>query len=582
MTKKSGHNRSHSLREEFNEFEDPGEPGISDEFGEAVEAGELDEFDPLDGLKIPDDDDNMGWLELQPENLQAGILLRFLRRRLELSQGKLAKFLKITDETLNTWEKGITPINPTRLGGLVRYLKIKNQEAERFVLLVKPDLLDNVKATWLQRQISARNWKQISYPALDPEWLSAQPEDMQGRLLLRALRQRKGLRQDELSVKIGLYSTSVVRWETGQTPIKLSKLGTLIKVLTLPDEDAERLVMLVRPDIVEKTGPEWLRRKISGKDRYCINFPALDPVWLNAQPEHLRIGLFLHDLIEKAEITREAMTQEIEVSRNTIVLWEDGTNPIDVTKLGGIIRKLKSLEDEKKRISDDDAERLVLLARPDINPASNPQWLRGQIAAGNWEHISFPALNKEWRDAQPENAQLSLFVRALRERAGLTQEELPETLNLGYKFVRGWEHGRPIYPYRLGHFLDIVNASESEAEDFILLAQPNNVLDADIEWLRRKIADEYGWFYISFPAFDDEWLSARPEHLHGRLLVQSVREFLGLTQEEFASRMGVSKRTVARWELDQRKISPDAVKLALSFLEPGALPAPPPPEQSPQ
>jgi len=50
-------------------------------------------------------------------------------------------------------------------------------------------------------------------------------------------------------------------------------------------------------------------------------------------------------------------------------------------------------------------------------------------------------------------------------------------------------------------------------------------------------------------------------------LVRDVRERLGLTQEQFASRLGVTFPTVNRWERGRAKPSPMAQKLLIKVAE---------------
>jgi len=50
-------------------------------------------------------------------------------------------------------------------------------------------------------------------------------------------------------------------------------------------------------------------------------------------------------------------------------------------------------------------------------------------------------------------------------------------------------------------------------------------------------------------------------------LVREVRQRLGLTQEQFASRLGVTFPTVNRWENGRSKPSPMAQKLLIKVVE---------------
>lgn len=44
-----------------------------------------------------------------------------------------------------------------------------------------------------------------------------------------------------------------------------------------------------------------------------------------------------------------------------------------------------------------------------------------------------------------------------------------------------------------------------------------------------------------------------------RIRIREIRERMGLTQEEFASQLPVSPRTVSRWETDEASPSPLAI-----------------------
>ena len=102
-------------------------------------------------------------------------------------------------------------------------------------------------------------------------------------------------------------------------------------------------------------------------------------------------------------------------------------------------------------------------------------------------------------------------LKALRKKAGLTQEELADVLGISYMTVRRWEAGK----------------ASPRVEDIPSIAQALGVPEADL--LDTNASIPFG------------------------ANLKALRRKAGLTQSQLADKIGVSLLTLFRWEKDERQ-----------------------------
>jgi transcriptional regulator with XRE-family HTH domain len=187
---------------------------------------------------IPSIDDDIIRIFLKSLNLRknkssAVLALNFLRESNGYSTKLLGKLIGVNKGKIQHWESNTYPINKSILGVLCKILNCSDAEAKQFILLVRPDIIKHGKEEWLDRQISQKKWDYISFPALDPEWLAAQPKKEQAGILLHDLRERKKFTQENLDISMGKGQTYISLLEKGRKPINVLTLEIIINELEL-------------------------------------------------------------------------------------------------------------------------------------------------------------------------------------------------------------------------------------------------------------------------------------------------------------------------------------------------------------
>ena len=189
-------------------------------------------------------------LKLSHRLSPAARCLKFLRQSEGLFQRELGELIGISKDLVSEWERDYSSIYPQYLGKLLRHLPCPPEAAETFILMVNPHITDHVGIQWLQEKISLAykdkdRWNDISYPALceDGVWLSAQPEQMQLGLCLKAYRQQRGKKPLDLVLLTGVPSSTISKWEGG-VPISSQDLSSVMDALHLTVQQKEALQRL--------------------------------------------------------------------------------------------------------------------------------------------------------------------------------------------------------------------------------------------------------------------------------------------------------------------------------------------------
>jgi transcriptional regulator with XRE-family HTH domain len=134
-------------------------------------------------------------------NAETGRLLAALRKRAGVTQQELAGAMRVRQHTVASWETGRCALGGRRMAEAADVLKLSPDDWNKFVL--------------------------VRWPALDPNWRDAQPEDKRAVLLLVACRERAGLTQEELAEATGVNKQTIVFWEKGISSVSASKAAAL-------------------------------------------------------------------------------------------------------------------------------------------------------------------------------------------------------------------------------------------------------------------------------------------------------------------------------------------------------------------
>lgn len=281
-----------------------------------------------------------------------GQALRFLRQSHGLSLLQLGKTLDVTYQAIGYRELlSCKPWGDDWFGKMVRRLHLGDAVTEEYALLVAPKLVERAGVGWLHTKIENNEWELLSFPALDEEWLAAQPEDKRAGLYLRALRQKAGLSTEQVAKTLKVNTATITRWEIGTRCISPNKLGSLIESLSPTLTEAVRLVQLAYPDLLQHMAdhPQWLQQQIEAKSWENINYPALDAVWLDAQPEKKRAGLYLKALRECKGYTPVDLAEVLGVTNGLVSNCENSSIAISKKYWEGIQAALRPVTETHSR-----------------------------------------------------------------------------------------------------------------------------------------------------------------------------------------------------------------------------------------
>lgn len=300
-------------------------------------------------LSYPAFDDE--WLDAQPAERKAGLMLRQGRQRLSMSQLALANLLGVSREAENHWElAGQIPTN--KIGSVIKYLEFSEAQAQRFIQAAYPAIAAASSAEWITEKVKAADALSLDFPALDNDWLAAQPPHLQAGLLLRAYRERAHLTLTDLANATGMTKHAVSNWETIKDRIPANKTGTLARMLALTPDEAEKLVTLAQPGLLHSAGAEWIKEKIAQSDWHHIDYPALDPQWLERQSPLHKAGLMLRAYRERRDMKQETLALAVFRDRDLIGNMERGTSPVSEIRVALLSDALHLTPEERHVFSE--------------------------------------------------------------------------------------------------------------------------------------------------------------------------------------------------------------------------------------
>jgi transcriptional regulator with XRE-family HTH domain len=118
--------------------------------------------------------------------------------------------------------------------------------------------------------------------------------------------------------------------------------------------------------------------------------------------------------------------------------------------------------------------------------------------------------------------QAGKLLAALRKRAGVTQDQLAGTINIGRKTLSLWENGHnPIATARLPSIATALRLSQQDL-DRLTLAR--------------------------WPAVDAQSLSGQEQDKQAGKLLAALRKRAGITQHQLAGTINITKTTLSLWE----------------------------------
>ena len=207
----------------------------------------------------------------------AGQIFRRMRKQCRLRQEGLATTSGVAVHTIINLEAGGNPLALT-VERLLEVLQPSAGEIRAYILARTPDLLSymgergerwlderieqalNTRRERIGRGMNAQEaehgiWRILCFPALDEEWLDAQPVKKQPGLLLRAYRERFDISQTEVTKQAHIGRRgNLGAWEDGTTLMDAAKLGDIMDVPSLEltsEERARLLVVTARAFITE-------------------------------------------------------------------------------------------------------------------------------------------------------------------------------------------------------------------------------------------------------------------------------------------------------------------------------------------
>jgi transcriptional regulator with XRE-family HTH domain len=425
----------------------------------------------------------------------------------------------ILKSTIANWANGSDPVNLQRIGILAENLTISNEEAERFILLMRPDIIDPPEAEteirkWLREKIEAKNWQDISLSSLSSneaireiKWkkflAEAAPNTPTPEQTLRFAREKVALKAPvDLENETGISNATISNWELRRYPVSPTEIGKLAENLTISDTEAERFIVLMRPDIISPPAKEtllreWLREKIETKSWHDISFPACssDEIWLLAQQEHRQPRLLLDELIVENHTHTMELGKKIGDSRG-ISNYVRGLSTPNLLIIGNLACALE-------KTSAQNVFKLITRMRPELllqNPDEQnvvEKWLLEKIEAKDRKALGLPALctDKIWLHAQPVRNWPGLILRdMIAEQAefnkAISQGSVSNSLGIDKRLMSEWIHGKklitmekaeaianlPIFAERKDEFLEAVILSRASPR--ILVKDSNASLGA--------------------------------------------------------------------------------------------------------
>lgn len=157
---------------------------------------------------------------------------------------------------------------------------------------------------------------------------------------LTFLRQSVGVSLPTLAARLDISTTTVWRWENGRLFVNVVMLDTLHKMLQCSDAE---VTLAKLSDLVRPPEPATAKQNVPKTKQPVLHpLPALDPIWLQAQPVEMQGGLLLRDFLhrlnnkrlpdDKTEWPQSRIARELTITKGAITHWKKGIRAIPEDK----------------------------------------------------------------------------------------------------------------------------------------------------------------------------------------------------------------------------------------------------------
>lgn len=339
------------------------------------------------------------------------------------------------------------------------------------------EVSDYLKRQWKEGRISETASMLAPGGTLEPrllEWAEAQfnisnttvrrASNWPAGALLHFFREYNGLERSDMEKTLGVTKGVYSNWERGRFNVDTAKLGNICKALHLNENET----VLFAGYVNHALEPASIRAWYAAGQWEFMNFPALDPQWLDTQPKEMHAGLLMETFCHRRGLSLDALAEKIGVTYSIIQYWKNARGAIAPTKLGDLCNQLQLGEDEAVRFAGY------------VNPALDAADVRTWQQAQRWDFLNFPALDDSWLDRQPQHMQAGLLLRAFRERSGYDRKQFAHKAETTSASVNMWENGSNNITAPAKDLRDVLKLSDEEIKK----------LDGRIEKSRPAIAAE--------------------------------------------------------------------------------------------
>lgn len=300
------------------------------------------------------------------------------------------------------------------------------------------------------------------------------------------------------------------------------------------------------------------------------------------------VGLALGLLMSLAKKDDMQLAGELGVEPRTVQRWKQNEEPIPYTQVAALRKALKTpipraanyieflvknIEPEPKRNG------VVPPTQPKPANAIEPKPERNGVTHPTQPKIASATKPKTVRAKAPIRIKTDSLLATVRTRAGWSQTELGERMGVSSRTVASWEAGI-INRFMLVKLYETKIASDDEMASLALLAWTPRLEALDIQvdtvyeeevykesyrrWVKKWLEDyktnpqNKAIERLTFPALDLEWLQEQPvsPKVKTALLLESLREHKGISQQELGEKMKLSNSTIAFWEAAKNPTDP--------------------------
>jgi len=356
---------------------------------------------------------------------------------------------------------------------------------------------------------------------------------------LSDIMKQKNLTAEAVADKIQMHEETVRYWIKDEVRPRyhtdIYRLSGALGLLdSSPNQNLWELVKLYDPGL-DSANPVFQHAFLANEGNF-----ALDKEWLNTQPKEKQFGIFLRACREHADLSQQALAQQLKIGWSNISLYESGDNAISMQMLAKTVRALGMHKPEQhERLA-----QLLELRKPDLDWKKDDYKLLHVFV----ENKGLLHLDPGQMETVAPEKRFGTLLKACCEQSGISIMEIERKTGVSDTTIRKWQDHGDVPETLMDVFkvCDTIGMLETKNKDklkqLLSFCQPDLDWNLDAEDLQKKFKLTRGLM-----ALDDDWLNLQNQDKQFGMYLDACLLSTKTDRNQLATKLEMRAPSIALW-----------------------------------